>query len=90
MPQTFPALNEAPGFHHIHKNRVKGPTFPALRAGTLQMVQKGPKLPGATCRETHHQISPHIFNMYLQPFFPTWVGEGGGGRGRERGDLSRG
>ena len=36
------------------------------------MVQKGPIFSGATRRETRHQISPHRFNMYLQPCFPAW------------------
>ena len=38
------------------------PNLPVLRTGTLQMVQTGPKVSGATRRETHHQISPHVFN----------------------------
>ena len=60
----------APGFHQKAQN------FPALRAGTLQIVQKGPKFSGATRRETHHPISPHILDMSLQqPCFPTWVGD---------------
>ena len=36
------------------------------------MVRKGPIFSGATRRETHHQISPHILNMYLQPCFAAW------------------
>ena len=28
-----------------------------------------------TSRGTHQQISPHILNMYLQPFFATWLSD---------------
>ena len=38
-----------------------------------QKPGKGPKLSNATRWDTHHQISPHIFNMYQQPFFFTWI-----------------
>ena len=37
------------------------------------MVQKGPKISGAIGAGNHHQMSPHIFNMSLQPFFATWA-----------------
>ena len=39
------------------------------------MVQKGPIFSGATRRETHQQISPHIFNMDRQPGFAAWAHE---------------
>jgi hypothetical protein len=38
-----------------------------------QKPGKGPKLSNATRWDTHHQISPHIFNIYQQPFFFTWL-----------------
>ena len=43
----------------LTRNRVKAQIFPALRAGTLQMVQKSPNFSGALRRKTHHHISPH-------------------------------
>ena len=57
----------APGFHQKQGKRPK-----IFRRYAPQMVQKGPTFYGATRRETHHQISPHILNMCLQPFFPAW------------------
>ena len=68
VPQNFPALRAG----IPPETEYKAPNFPALRAGTLQMVRKGPKFSGATRRETHHQISPHILNMCLQPCLPAW------------------
>ena len=45
--------------------------FAATRRNPTKLATKGPKFPGATRRETLHQISPHILNTCLQPFFST-------------------
>ena len=44
-----------------HRTPANGATRP----------QRGPKISGAARRETHHRVSPHIFNMDEQPCFPT-------------------
>jgi len=79
MPQKFPALNKAPGFHHIHKNRVKGPTF---SGATRWNPANGAKMPKISRRYVPGDPPPdfpaHIQYVPTALFFNLgW----GGGRG---------
>ena len=63
----------APKFPGATRNRVKGQKNPGATRQNPTKRAKMPKIsrhyaPG----DPPHQISPHILNMYLQPFFPTW------------------
>ena len=70
---TLPLLQKTKMCRPVPPNFLQN--FPALRAGiSTRNRVKGPKFSGATRRETHHHMSPHIFNMRLQPCFPAWAG----------------
>ena len=61
----------APGFH---QKQSKRPQICRRYAPEpcKWCERKDQKFCGATRRETHHQISPHILNMCLQPCLPAW------------------
>ena len=60
----------APGFHQKQSTRPQ--IFRRYAPEPCKWCQKCPNFSGSTRRETHHQISPHILNMSLQPCFPAW------------------
>ena len=61
----------APEFHQKQSKRPQ--IFRAYAPEPCKWCEKAPIFSGATRRETHHQISPNISNMCLQPCFAAWV-----------------
>ena len=68
MPQNIPGATR----RDFTRNRVKGPKFSGATRRNPTNRARRPKIFRRYAPETHHQISPHIFNMSLQPCFQTW------------------